>query len=494
MFSARFPRKLTTRVRRALPAGGKALATGLLPLGAGLLAVFGLDQTMGMQVPLLTLLVAVCYSALTQVPGAGPVSVLGMAAITAWALYLPGSLPLSFGDPTLTVYLISAAGVLLLALGSYHGLRRNARERETLERERERALEDANRQWRQRNEALLKLNEATNLLSSSHSPEEVAEIVSRYIPRIFPGTRGAVYFCSRIKSDRLHWTSQWGRFDAAPPAKFDFDSCWALRRGQLHSYTPGNGAAPPCPHIGNRDNPSHCIPIIVNGQTTGLLTLEYKAEADEAVNPAADLTLLRSLNEQMGLALANLRLNEDLREQAVRDPLTGLFNRRWFEEEVDWLLTGAERHKTPVALLMVDIDNFKRINDNHGHAVGDEVLHHVAALVNEEKRASDLAARYGGDEFMIALPGHDSVAAIRLAERLRNVFDDERKDVETRLPPVSVSIGIASYPADGLSLKSILKFADEALYEAKRRGRNQVYVYGMTVAQIAPPKTAAGEG
>lgn len=492
MFADRFRRDLSVKAARALPATGKALAVGLLPLGAGLFAVFALDQSMGVQVPLLALLLAVCYSALTQVTGAGLVSVLAVSGITAWTLYRPGSLPLSFGDPTLTLFLLAGAGTLLLLLGSYHGLRRDTREKLALEGERARALEDAARLWRQRNQALLRLNEATNLLSSSHSPEEVAEIVSRYIPRIFPDTRGAVYFCSRLKSDRLHWTSQWGAFDDAPPSTFDFGSCWALRRGQMHSYTPKEGTAPPCPHVGNRRNPTHCMPIIVNGHMTGLLTLEYKAGADETENPAADLTLLRSLNEQMGLALANLRLNEDLREQAVRDSLTGLFNRRWFEEEVTRLLTGAERHKTPIALLMLDIDKFKQVNDNHGHAVGDEILYRISKLMTQEKRASDLAARYGGEEFVIALPGHDSVAAIRLAERLRNVIGSETDADDDDLPAVTVSIGIASYPADGLSLKSVLKYADEALYEAKRRGRNQVYVHGMTVAQIAPPREAAG--
>lgn len=469
----------------------RALVNGLLPFAVAALAIAILGLTTELRMPLSVLLLAVCYSAMTQVPGAALVSILAMSVASLWALLLPETLPFITRESALTYYLQIGAGAVFLVAGAYFGLRRHAEVQDEIKRERAQALEHTAERWRERNQTLLLLNEATNLLSSSRSPEEVAEIVSRYLPRVFPHTAGAVYFGGRVNNDNMHWTSQWGTFEKAPPATFDFNSCWSLRRGQPHSYFPGEATAPPCPHTGRPEQTNHCLPIIVNGRTMGLLTLRQSADSAEDEDAALDMTLLKALNEQMGLALANLRLTEDLREQAVRDPLTMLFNRRWFEEEVERLLVNAERHNKPIALIMLDIDNFKLVNDNYGHAVGDELLCHIANLMQIELRAGDIGARYGGEEFVIALPGHDSIAAIRLAERLRNVINQEKRGKD-KLPSITVSMGIASYPSDGLSLKSILKLADDALYEAKRRGRNRVHVHGMTVAQISPPKAVAG--
>lgn len=363
---------------------------------------------------------------------------------------------------------------------------RLSEELEAVVAERTRALERTSQRWRERNTALLRLNEASSLLSSSRSAKEVADIAARYVPQIFPGTSGAIYLSGRHPGDILQQSACWGDIPELKRPSLEISDCWALRRGQLHSYAPDQATAPACAHMADSRHASHCLPIMVGGQATGLLTIEYAVQEDTPEDDtAADLTLLRALNEQMGLALANLRLNEDLREQAIRDPLTGLFNRRWFEEEVARLLAHAKRHETPLSLLIMDIDHFKQVNDEHGHTVGDDILCRVARRMQTEMRAGDLAARHGGEEFVIALPGHDSTAAIRVAERLRSVIMSTTAN-DPDLPGITVSIGIAAYPADGRSYKAIVKHADDALYEAKRRGRNQVHVHGMTVARALP--------
>lgn len=364
---------------------------------------------------------------------------------------------------------------------------RLSEELEAVVAERTRALERTSQRWRERNTALLRLNEASSLLSSSRSSKEVADIAARYVPQIFPGTSGAIYLSGRHPSDTLQQSARWGDIPELKRSNLDFSDCWALRRGQLHSYVPDQATAPACAHMADPRHASHCLPIMVNGQAAGLLTVEYALEKDNTSedDTAADLTLLRALNEQMGLALANLRLNEDLREQAIRDPLTGLFNRRWFEEEVARLLAHAERHDSSLSVLIMDIDHFKQVNDEHGHTMGDDILCRVAKRMQTEMRAGDLTARHGGEEFVIALPGHDSTAAIRVAERLRSVIMATTAN-DPDLPGITVSIGIAAYPADGRSYKAIIKHADDALYEAKRRGRNQVHVHGMTVARALP--------
>ena len=191
---------------------------------------------------------------------------------------------------------------------------------------------------------------------------------------------------------------------------------------------------------------------------------------------AAMHALQASLQRTQELEAERETLITELRQLSHRDHLTGLMNRRAFDDLGPAQLAQAERHRWPLALLLFDLDHFKRINDQHGHEIGDQVLQHVAQLAQAQLRSGDLLARYGGEEFIALLPDCDDQAALALAERLRQAIQQQ----PPRLPDgstlnLSASFGLAARPA-GLqaSLTELFSRADAALYAAKAKGRNQV--------------------
>jgi diguanylate cyclase (GGDEF)-like protein len=201
----------------------------------------------------------------------------------------------------------------------------------------------------------------------------------------------------------------------------------------------------------------------------------------------------REVLDQVGLALGNLKLRELLRQQSILDLLTGLYNRRFLEESVKRELLRAVREQAEgeydgLALLMIDIDHFKRCNDTYGHEVGDFVMREVARALQHATRGSDVAARYGGDEFTVVLVNIRGEQALERAEQLRaNVERLVLQSAATSVGTVTISIGLATFPTHGDSLQALLGAADKALYAAKKAGRNRVVV--------APePSHSTGEG
>jgi two-component system cell cycle response regulator len=160
---------------------------------------------------------------------------------------------------------------------------------------------------------------------------------------------------------------------------------------------------------------------------------------------------------------------------AITDKLTGLYNRRYFDHFLDFEIKRASRQKASLALLMMDIDNFKLINDTLGHLFGDKILNKLGEIIKSIIRETDLAARYGGEEFSIVMSNTGFEEAADIAERLRKAINQYNFDVTKR--PTTVSIGIALYPSDSTSLQDLLSNADRALYRAKHEGKNRVCVY-----------------
>jgi diguanylate cyclase (GGDEF)-like protein len=192
----------------------------------------------------------------------------------------------------------------------------------------------------------------------------------------------------------------------------------------------------------------------------------------------AERRLATILAEQVGLALGNLKLRETLRNQSIRDPLSGLFNRRYMEESLEREFSRAARNKTSVAILMMDIDHFKRFNDTFGHQAGDALIRTLGDFLSRSTRGQDIACRYGGEEFALVLSDCPLEGALQRAETLRQ----EVKQLTVQyagqlLGTISVSIGLALCPDHGSTISEVLRAADQALYCAKREGRDRVSVW-----------------
>jgi len=193
--------------------------------------------------------------------------------------------------------------------------------------------------------------------------------------------------------------------------------------------------------------------------------------------PDWEMLMVDTIANQIGMAIENAQLYEHALELAFTDGLTGLYNRRYIMEQIEREFIRAQRSKAPLSLIMVDLDELKAINDRFGHHEGDGFLKEVARIVKVNTRASDVAARWGGDEFMLLAPGTDSRSASKIAERIRAQVERYKIKVEGEEVGITVSAGIVSYPAHASVVEELLKKADEAMYNAKRGGKNQSSVF-----------------
>ncbi|HLA06716.1 MAG TPA: diguanylate cyclase [Anaerolineales bacterium] len=187
---------------------------------------------------------------------------------------------------------------------------------------------------------------------------------------------------------------------------------------------------------------------------------------------------LRNANHRLQSQLIEIGiLQSQLREQAIRDPLTDLFNRRYLEETLDRELARAAREKYPVCLIMIDIDHFKQVNDTHGHEAGDLVLKALADILAQQSRKGDFACRYGGEEFMVVMPNINNSMAYERAESLRASIHSLHVPFGIHDLTITISMGIACYPENGDTRDSIIRAADQAMYAAKDAGRDHIRSY-----------------
>ena len=217
------------------------------------------------------------------------------------------------------------------------------------------------------------------------------------------------------------------------------------------------------------------MPVQGQGQILGLLHLALEI-GPRSLRPAADTEQrLRAMTDRVGPALANLKLRDALREMALRDGLTGLYNRRYLEDALNRELHRAERNRACVAVLMIDIDQFKHFNDKYGHDAGDFVLSAVSRAVTKSIRLSDIACRYGGEELVVVLCEADLACALERAEEIRAAIRSTHlRHLGQTLPAPTASFGVAVYPQHGTKPTDLLKAADQALYRAKQEGRDRV--------------------
>lgn len=218
------------------------------------------------------------------------------------------------------------------------------------------------------------------------------------------------------------------------------------------------------------------IPLFVRGRVLG--SLQLFSDHNDGFKPE-DAQLLWTLALVADNLLTREQTNEGLLRFAFTDYLTGLRTRGYFEQQLELEFKRSERKDTGFALLMVDIDYFKQLNDRYGHHVGDKVLREVTALLAADMREVDTVARYGGEEFVIVLPETSELEAVYVAERLRKAVQQARFHTGTGGlgEQLTISIGIAMYPRDSQSRRGLIEAADAALYAAKKQGRNQVLTY-----------------
>jgi diguanylate cyclase (GGDEF)-like protein len=326
------------------------------------------------------------------------------------------------------------------------------------------------------------LNQTSELLQACLTPEEAYAVIGQMVGQFFPEEGGAVLVIGASR-DGVRSVAAWGAPMSKGRQSFALDECWALRRGRVYQVEDCR-AAPLCQHLESPLPEAYlCVPLVAQGETLGVLHLRVRPLPAGTPTPRVRgipeprRRLAVAVAEQFALALANLRLRETLRSQSIRDSLTGLFNRRYMEETLERELRRAEREGRALALVMLDVDRFKRVNDSHGHEAGDAVLAALGGLLRGICRAADVACRFGGEEFVLILPAAALPDARRRADEMRAAVRELQVTYEGRpLGPVRCSIGVAAFPDHGATVVNLLRAADAALYRAKREGRDQVVV------------------
>jgi diguanylate cyclase (GGDEF)-like protein len=343
---------------------------------------------------------------------------------------------------------------------------------------------------KKRSERATMLAKMGELLQSCINRDEVFAAALGFAPKIFPAARGAVVLLNPGRS-LAEVIGSWTDCQL-PMTEFEPMACWALRTGHPHLVVAGDTTAP-CAHAEGVKNTYLCIPILAQGETLGILHLQSTDESPQL--EASELSFKTTFAGQVGLSIANIRLREALRTQSVRDALTGLYNRRYLEEVLDREIRRAGRAAQPLGILMIDLDHFKRFNDTYGHDAGDAVLRETAAFLLKNVRAEDFVCRFGGEEFFVILPTADLDGSRARAERLRSKMRELTIMHQGKsLGMITLSVGVATFPAHGMSPKELMAAADGALYEAKRGGRDQVAVASPKSVEEVAMSDAAKSG
>jgi diguanylate cyclase (GGDEF)-like protein len=319
------------------------------------------------------------------------------------------------------------------------------------------------------------LSRYAGMLQSCRTVDEAVDLSRDAFAQLLPNLGGSIYLV-RESQDYVQLRAQFGSPLVQSLNLMRPDDCWALRRGQTYAL-PVLQRGAKCDHLempapGRRAG-SLCIPLTAQGRNLGLVSISGEPE-DERI-PGEDLA--RAAAEQLSLCLFNLQLQESLRAQSIRDPLTGLFNRRYLEESLARELARCSRNGKPLAVAMCDIDHFKRFNDSYGHDGGDTLLKAFARLLLQGARREDIVCRFGGEEFTLILPETDQATALRRIEELRKAVSELRVvHLQQPLASITASFGLALMPENGESGDDLLRAADAALYRAKAGGRNRVVV------------------
>lgn len=378
--------------------------------------------------------------------------------------------------------LINTLGAALAIGGMGYGFWRSSRDT----RDRELAIaghEEARRHIEQ-------LFSMADMLQSAIDRADANDVLRATGARMLVGFSGALYVFNNSR-DRLDLATTWGDpVQQDMPDHITPGACWALKRGKPHLNT-GLPHSLRCEHWSGSGGTLE-IPMAARGELYGLLAISHPGdEAAAYLNEVRPLAI--ALADAMSLALSSIALREKLRNQALRDALTGLYNRRFLEETLERLTLDAERRAAPISAIMIDLDRFKRLNDQYGHATGDAVLRAVANAITHCLRATDLACRYGGEELAVLLPDCPLDRGVAIAEQIRAAIASSTSGLA---PSVTASLGVAAVPETCARGSDLLSTADAALYQAKQAGRDRVVAApvrpsAMTISLVEPPPAAA---
>ena len=400
---------------------------------------------------------------------------LACALALVFALFAPGQLA-----HAATIATVVALGltVILLTVGIVYG--RKAVEELGHQESLFKSASEAHHQMQE-------LFAMTDMLQAADGHDDAGSVLMATSRRLLPDFGGALYVFNNSR-DRLDLAKSWdGEDEFSPPETLLPSSCWALKRGKPHINDPSVNTLC-CAHVISSGATLE-VPMLAKGSIHGLLVLAINGE--NSFQRLMDVRrLARAIADSISLALSNIALREKLRTQSLRDPLTGLYNRRYMEDALDRYASLAERSGSATSVVMIDLDNFKRLNDEYGHAKGDAVLCDVASQLVAALRPSDVVSRYGGEELLVILPNCGIDDAQLKAEMLRSRIESL---TEMHGIPITASFGIAGLPETSTSPTDVIPMADAALYEAKQAGKNCVRIAERRAGQeSAQPRLAVG--
>jgi diguanylate cyclase (GGDEF)-like protein/PAS domain S-box-containing protein len=333
------------------------------------------------------------------------------------------------------------------------------------------------------NQDMILLNELNDFLQTCKTVKEAYQILANALQSLFPTCSGNL-FRINVGSQTVEMVTNWGK----PHTKSDFEisECWGLRRGSPH-YLSGSNPHIHCYHLLETSDlaESLCIPLMTGERQQGLLFIG--TEKTEGLTLAKQ-QLARTLAESIALVLGNLELREILEFQSIHDSLTGLYNRHYWEKALEREIKLAERRQSSLSVIMVDVDHFKKFNDNFSHQVGDFVLKEISQVLSVNCRSTDIICRYGGEEFLLILPDSNLKDTCKRAEDLRLAVKGlELYSGEQYLGQLTASFGVAAYPESVNTGYDLIIVADQALLQAKKEGRDRVVSYQFSL-DLKPEK------
>ncbi|HUH65416.1 MAG TPA: diguanylate cyclase, partial [Syntrophales bacterium] len=338
-----------------------------------------------------------------------------------------------------------------------------------------------------RQQRLTLFNQMSERLQSCLSLEETYPIIRQFAQNLFPFAAGSLFILNPAKN-LAEATASWGRALYGEKT-FAVSDCIALQQGKVH-VTADFRSDSCCRHLqGGGAKSGICAPLLAQGEAIGMLHLQQRFPPSSPASPRFDESsegmneevqqLAITVADYLALALTNIKLRDSLKQQAIRDPLTGLFNRRYMEETLVREISRAKRYEMPLGIIMIDLDHFRRFNNAFGHEAGDLVLRDLGKFLQSNIRKEDVACRYGGEEFILILPGAPLDITEKRAETLRYLAQNLELYYNGKpLDSITLSLGVSSFPEHGATGEAILQAADVALYTSKRTGRNKVTTSG----------------